>query len=469
MRRASLLFSGLFLLVWACSRNEPTPSPRTGQGAPQTLVIPATNPALDAKTGHDPAAEFVPEPAFYGEHSWDDVRMRVIQHVAMAGRDLARLHAASGDFEQCSASYENLVRRLDAIPCSSPTGEPIRQILAEAASRDQALCLALANGVDPPDPGSGVASLRARTLGLLRRAKAGEDVSTAAAELARSQRGASGDLSLLVPRNDLDLFAFTDFDQRHALRVRLVQAYADEVDPLFPTDPWGYREATEGPRQALALVVALEQMGEPGQSVSLLGPSLLAGSSSGKGAFSTAEMALLPTGDSSVDVAGFPGPRAIGTLERLSPDDAEWMAWLASQAGHLAGLAPAEVPAAIDEIEVAIRSRYPFSSSYYNAKQVRDTAIRVLARQGHAYEAALALRGFRPLHNQDWACPDRPAILSAIEGRLLLLAGDAEAQAVLERALSESDDFLARIAGAERQVRGRLGQGPARGPSTIPQ
>ena len=83
------------------SRPAPGPAPdstgRSGQD-PVELVgvqsgvqhppIPADSPAWR----HDPGG-FVPDHNFYGERSWDGVRMRVAGHIAVMERDRARLAA----------------------------------------------------------------------------------------------------------------------------------------------------------------------------------------------------------------------------------------------------------------------------------------------------------------------------------------------------------------------------------------
>ena len=50
-------------------------------------LFPADNPAWEWD-----AQSFVPDFGWYGEHSWTDVRMRVVGHMAMAYRDLVGSH-----------------------------------------------------------------------------------------------------------------------------------------------------------------------------------------------------------------------------------------------------------------------------------------------------------------------------------------------------------------------------------------
>ena len=57
--------------------------------------LPADNPAWDWD-----AQSFVPDFGWYGEHSWTDVRMRVVGHMSMGYRDLARIHILQKNQEQ---------------------------------------------------------------------------------------------------------------------------------------------------------------------------------------------------------------------------------------------------------------------------------------------------------------------------------------------------------------------------------
>jgi hypothetical protein len=184
------------------------------------------------------------------------------------------------------------------------------------------LCDALARGEAPPDPGTGVASLRARWHALALRAGRGEDVRADAATLATAARG-------VVPP-DLDLDSFADFEARHRLRVLLVEAYVDAVDPLRPAEPWGYWEPAEVTRVAETIARASEALApniaaSPG---ALVPPTV-------RVAFTAEGLGALPTGDSLVDVVGFPGPRAIGSLAVLSVEDPTHRAWLDTNAARL--------------------------------------------------------------------------------------------------------------------------------------
>lgn len=400
-------------------------------GAPASLALPADSPEWATLDG------FLDHPGRYGEASWDDVRMRVVQHVAAIGRDRARTKAAVEDYAGCAAAYADTAARLDAISTASATGAPVRAALAAAARRDAAFCDALARGAAPADPGEGIASLRARYAGLALAAKRGEPVADAARALATEARA--------VDAPALDLAGFADFEARHALRVRLVEAYADAVDPLRIAEPWGHWEADEVARVADALADAAERLAagpvaDPWDVAPRRAPV----------PFSAEGLGTLPTGDSLVDTAGFPGPKAIGTLSVLSLEDPAHRAWLEEQAATLNALPPAEVPDGLARVVAKLEAE-PYGSRYYNAKQARNAAVRALASRGAFAEARTVLRTSWPLHAQDWACPNRGGILRAIEGRLLAAAGDPEAEATLAEAQAESDRFLAHVAEVERR------------------
>jgi hypothetical protein len=436
---------GACLLLVGCAERPEAPrelSPAQGASPPDTLLIPARNPALEAMDSTDPERGFVPSPRFYGEATWDDVRMRVIGHLAVVGRDLARARAMAGDFEGCARAYTEAARLLRESRPVSGVGDPIRKSLASALERDAALCAALGAGSELPAEGAGFAAFRARALGALRRAARGEDI--------RGEFEALSQEAAPFLRSDprLEIGAFGSFTERHQLRVRLVEAYADEVDPLQVTDPWGYREPAERPRQAKALLAALDQAARDTPGDALVLPARHLGRA-GFPFFDVDEMGTLPTGDAWIDVGGFAGPRAIGQLERLSLEDQAWVATLTHLAEDLNAQEPARVPASLEAAIQTLRLEHDHGSLYYNLKQLRNTGVRVLARKGEYARALEPLRAQRPLRRHDWACPDREAILTGLEGRLQLLAGDPAAEATLGRALAESQAFLGRIARAE--------------------
>ncbi len=444
--------------------------------------LPADNPAWEWDAGG-----FVSDFGWYGEHSWADVRMRVAGHLSIAARDVVRIHAERGDFAAAvaaSRAQAELLAELDT--GSSQIAAEIVGLLREAAQRDAAWMSALAKGRAPDGIGlEGVDALRARYLALALQTDPDP------AELRASAEALDADLiAALAPRPDLDLDDFTDFDARHALRVRLFAAYLDALDPLGLDERWGYWEAPEIQRQVALLRLALAELAEldaPAGQPELLGtppdlsavpalrwPSALAErlhSIDQAPDFTAEGLGWLPTGDSLIDVAAQPGPRAIGTLERLGLDDPEHRAWLTEEAEELdrsLGDDPADVAARVEQMTERIDA-LGHGSRFYNIKQIRNDAVRQLARAGHAETARQILRDNYPLHHQDWACPNRQGILEAIEGRLLAEAGQTDAAlSMLETALASGRSFLsdvdtaaARTAQPGKAPHGKAQQGPS--------
>jgi len=280
-------------------------------------------------------------------------------------------------------------------------------------------------------------------------------------------------LPFLEPRADLNLDAFEDFASRHDLRVRLVEAYLDAQDPLGLDERWGPWTSDEIQRQALLLGVAAGHLGgedwTPRLSGRLVGeqpqlegaaawswPSMLAArlrSVDQSAGFSAGDLGRLPTGDSLLDVGGQPGPAAIGELERLGPDDPQHRVWLEEQVSQLdqaLAAVPERVPALVVSM-VGQLDAHGHGSRYYNIKQARNSAVRQLARAGEHLSAREVLLQAYPLHNQDWACPNRQGILSALEARLLAQAGETEqAQQVLAVGVDQTLAFTALVQRAER-------------------
>jgi len=260
---------------------------------------------------------------------------------------------------------------------------------------------------------------------------------------------------LLVPTSATA--EFDDFDDRHRLRVSLIRRYLDGVDPVGFSDSWGYW----GPDQTRRQLTALSQVARGDVPADLARdrpgwqhPSLLAAKLSAPGmvkGFTVDGLGSLPTGDSLVDVAGSPGPLAIGKLARLSVEDPDHRAWLSTEAGALneaLGGAAGSVQARLQQTTDALDA-HGHGSRFYNIKAARNEAVRVLARAGRYAEAREVLQQHRPLHHQDWACPNRDGILRAIEGRLLALAEDPHADEVLRAARQASEAFLQEVAKAE--------------------
>lgn len=396
------------------------------------MVIPVDNPMWSRLSG------LLDSPHMYGEASWDDVRMRVVGHLAILGRDRARSAARDDDWAGCAIRYDESAAAMRTLHLSGTTGPPIREALVAAAERDAGLCRSLATGVEPAASTGPIASLRARWVGLVVRSGAGKDVRTEASQLGADARA-------VAAPSDLSLDAFASFEERHALRVRLVQAWADTVSPFTPTEPLDYWTATEISRAGAGIAAAADAVAA-GEKPTAVGPDRLPPLPAAP--YTAAELGSLVTGDSTIDTLGFAGPRAIGTLSRLGPDDPEHLPWLEQAAAALNAAAPTEVPALVAR-QAAELAAYPGGIRYYAIKQLQNTAVRQLARGGHYAEALQVLAANQPLHNQDWACPDRATILIAIEARLRLLAGDATAAATAARGLREAEAFLAHVASRE--------------------
>jgi hypothetical protein len=85
-----------------------------------------------------------------------------------------------------------------------------------------------------------------------------------------------------------------------------------------------------------------------------------------------------------------------------------------------------------------------------------------LARAGHFKEALQVFEMHRPLHSQDWLCPNREGIQLGIEGRLMAMGGNLKAaRTVLEQAQTEANDWLRKIKEAKK-TNPRPPRGPPR-------
>jgi hypothetical protein len=345
----------------------PRPEPEfvgTHEGI-QHPPIPADSPAWR----HDPGG-FVPNVRFYGERSWDDVRMRLAGHIGVIERDRARLAAAAGAFERGAAIYRALAADMDdmAAAATGPATE-IPKLIAKAARRDAAVL---------------------DKLTVLPKATAHADGSV------------------------IDISDFKDFDDRHLLRVALWSAYLESADPVRVDSPWGYFDP-QRPKSSPA-VFEVEGLGG------------------------------MPTGDTLIDVAGEPGPRAIGRLAKLGLDDPKHKQWVEDTV-YVLNQRLAESPGSIVSLlksRVDQLNSFAHGSRYYNIKQMRNEGVRVLARGGHFRLARQILAMNFPLHHQDWECPNREGILVAIDARLGMLHGDPKAEARLIEARAITDVFLAK-------------------------
>jgi hypothetical protein len=244
------------------------------------------------------------------------------------------------------------------------------------------------------------------------------------------------------PWAGVDIASFADFENRHALRVTLTELALDEVDPFTLGGSWGYWT----PAQSTSAVMAIMAVAQEG------GDAVSTGIGAGVARFSVDDLGWLPTGDSYIDTAGEPGPMAIGSLEILGLDDPEHRASLDAWSEGLnqsLSANPEALPAQIASI-VAELNQYSHGSRFYNVKQVINSGVRQAAIGGHFGVALEIMRQHRPLHAQDWACPNRLGIQLGIEGRLQLLAGDAGGVATLRSALTEGERWLGLIERASR-------------------
>lgn len=440
--------------------------------------LPADNPAWDWD-----AQSFVPDFGWYGEHSWTDVRMRVIGHMAMAYRDLARTHILNGDWSRGINSYTEMVQSLQSIDtASSKFAEQIRLILLKAAQRDLQILRALHTETSFPEiPEDSLMYWRIKYW-----------------ELVQTNTYDSGAINTIQQQvkqrfSAPDVSAIDDFDNftdRHNLRAELFEAYTQSLDPLLPADlRWGYWRPTEIQRQANALLMSLEKLKqeyEAPSSTLLPVPKtwwLTEGSTVLSGTFyerlrelhtqnpiftpsyyshrlrdsqldlSPEQLGRLPTGDSIIDVGGQPGPMGIGTLMKLDVSDTEHNAWLTEYGTHLSKVIETTPKAAVTLCKEATATldAYTHGSRFYNVKQFRNACTRQLARLGHYAEALRIFKDSFPLHHQDWACPNREGLLLVIVGRLEISSGQFDTGIqTLRTSLNASKEFLEKVDQAEQ-------------------
>lgn len=457
---------GCFLLVSCGSEPDRAPSSvevTAMEAAPvhdQGQKAPPLPP--DLPIWHQDAGGFVADHHWYGEPDWDGVRLRVLGHFAWTARELARDQARTGDVAGALQTWTTSASRLAKVSVhGAGPARDVQQVLVAQAQDNIALLHAI-QGKSAPD----TAIAAAGELGTLRRQTA--QLGRAATADAAAADALSERLAHLRknPPYRLDLDDFANFDDRHQLRVSLWGAWAAASGPLSGVRTWGYwtaaswdaelvraeavvhdvqarREASAGPLDATAL---LEAFTTPAQDI-------------GPPALTVAGLAALPTGDSLIDVAGQPGPRAIGTLVKMGTDDAAYQAWLEERSTALAA-APNQTVALVRDM-VRLIDAHTHGSRYYNVKQVRNAGVRQLALNGDYADARAILSDNWPLHNQDWACPNRAGILTALDGVLALAGGNhTEGQDQLRTALQQGEAFLAQVDEAARKT----GQGQHQGP-----
>ena len=162
------------LCFLACGTNEPSseqplniqsqaPSEQSAASPTQNLDQGQQHPPIPT---HNPiwewdAKAFVPDFGWFGEHSWTDVRMRVLGHLSIAGRDHARLAAERRDLKLAAERYDQLAKWLKSVPIPvDGHANDIARTLVEDAERDATLLSALAEGQVPAEKGFGIAELR---------------------------------------------------------------------------------------------------------------------------------------------------------------------------------------------------------------------------------------------------------------------------------------------------------------------
>ena len=436
--------------------------------------LPADNPAWDWD-----AQGFVPDFGWYGEHNWSDVRMRVVGHLAMGFRDLARFHLLKGNWTQAINTHERCIDTLTNINTEpSKFAEEIRNILISSFQRDLQILQAL-QGSKPFPKTTPDALIHWRIETWKRQLNHPEAKSIVEIQRELTTRFSEPTVSKI---DDFD-----NFVDRHKLRTELFQAYVDSLDPLLPSDlRWGYWRPTEMQRQAGALWLTLESMNSSDASfdpsngftpeswwmgqdtdhlehpfthtLSDLTIEHIYFASSyyawlihdQRPDFGPAQFGRLPTGDSIIDVGGQPGPMGIGTLMKLDLSDDAHNQWLTTYGTQIQNATPSKMVSlcnqAIDEL-----NSYTHGSRFYNVKQFRNACTRQLARMGHYQEAKSIFEGSFPLHHQDWACPNREGLLLVILARLTALSESTDAGIqTLEKSIQSGLEFLEHVDAAEQ-------------------
>jgi hypothetical protein len=421
-------------LLWmlACGGGEappngpsPAPFPDDGpvgiqaQAGEQHPPIPAENPGWRNVT-----PDFKPVPMAYGEERWDDVTMRVIGHFAQATRDLARLDVQEGKPLEAIARYRRLATQLAALKLDEAgQSRAIRRLHVQAAHHHAAV-LSKQTGLDLEEP---------------------EHLGPNSQRRWQQAAGHSPEPNSDRPWKGLEIGAFQDFRDRHALRLRMNEHWLDSVDPGRFTDPWGYWR----PEVADAIADAIG--GGDEANVKAAYPQAL----------SAEDLGRLPTGDSYLDTAGGAGPMSIGSLAVLGLDDAEHHRRLEAWAVELNALLQDDPDAFVHKLEgfKAILEAYSHGSRFYNVKQLINAGTRHLARAGHYKQALQVFSWHRPLHAQDWLCPNREGIQLGIEGRLHALLGEpAAARERLKESVREALIWFGWIAEGKRRPDSRKHQ-----------
>jgi len=378
------------------------------------------------------AGGFVGDPIWYGEHDWDGVRMRLMGHLAWAGRERARLVSRRGEL---AAARAEIVRAQRDLQLAAPrrrngVASSLHRALVHAMARDVAIFDSLTGKPVP------VADDAAAVIGS---AIVRQDPSRLLARLESAPPA-------------LDIDEFQNFDERHKLRVKQWAAWGTIGDPIGLVPNWGYFNRRAWLRIHRGLVVrsqAIQATTSPKATLLTLATT----APEEANPIVVDDLVALPTGDSLIDTAAAPGPRAIGRLWMMGDDDAAYVDWIEQLAERLNALADSDPAGFVEAIRTAVAAldKHTHGSRFYNIKQLRNAGVRVLASRGQHTEAAKLLADQRPLHNQDWACPNRAGILRAIEGRAALAGGDlSTAQAALTEASTLARAFLQEVAQAEK-------------------
>ena len=501
--------------LWACSGDQPPLPPETESNSitsntskPVTIQTPskqqAVQPVFEQKghTGtnmdqgqkHPPlpadnpawewdAQSFVPDFGWYGEHSWADVRMRVVGHLAMAYRDLIRVHILNLNWDQASNTMQAMVQTLESIDTkTSKHAEDIRSILLDSAKRDLLILGALQGNNDFPTTSPD--TLIHWRIEYWKLAQQKNPASLHAIENCQRELAKRFGTTTVSAIDDFD-----NFTDRHKLRSELFEAYVQSLDPLLPADlRWGYWRPAEIKRQAASLWMAFDTLkptyDTPQISTLPMGSEwwlaesnpilqqafhkILTGLHTQNPIFtpsffsnrlrdqqldlSVEQLGRLPTGDSIIDVGGQPGPMGIGTLMKLDVSDPDHKQWLTKYGQQLKEQLSSDPTQSVAICSEAIQTlnAYTHGSRFYNVKQFRNACTRQLARLGHYTEALTIFKQSFPLHHQDWACPNREGLLLVIMGRLEFLSGDnSTGITTLEQSIAASLEFLNKVEQAE--------------------
>lgn len=445
LRRAAPILVPLVLGLACRSAPKPAPKPKAEpkvaaaeKPAPPLPALPiaavqggrisADDPAWAAADGYRHTA------AEYREPDWDHVRLHAVEHLAITGRDLARMHASRREWADCAREYAAAAAAVTAVPLADPAVTPVRDVLAAGLTRDAALCDALAKGTPPAAPTDGLAGFRSRYFALAQRAAKGEDVRGAARDLGVELHN-SATTTLVSPPP-----AASDAPAAQALW--LARAWDDTVDPVAVTEPWGAWTVEERPRQIAGLQQAIEAM-VGGETRGLeLRPAAAVAPQPVR--WDAASFAPIPLFDAWVDLGGFAAPHVVPQVDLPADHEAQ----LDALVPRWGSMREGEVVRALRLSLADLKGRSE-SERYFGTLQLQNGVVRNLARGGHYHEVLEVLADESPPRGMDWFAPDRSAVLLGLEGRLRLLSGDAAAEEKLRAAMAESQSFLTFIAMCE--------------------